>query len=459
MRKGGPKFENLLIISLAASALGGTSFSGADLTEASFASASLKSTNFANSRKCTTTLARVCWKDVKKLNRARLGTSNLQDPRVRFLLTTLDGKDLDFSHANLQDAHLAEVQLQRAILKGTNFNRATLRAAQLNDAILSEAQCIGTNFTAAHLSGACLEAWNIDETTTLTDVDCDFVFLKERQDRFGNRERLPHNPDKLFQPGDFEKYFREVMDEVKLLIRGGVDPQAFKSAFQALMQTHDIKPTDVRGIERKDTDVLIRIAVPSTQPKAEVARTFETTYDRALPESTAQALLEAERQNKQEIIQLANKSIDSISSVLSNFTITNMNNPINTGDGSVYAGRDANLTGNTFNLGEISGQVTNQIGQLPDTEPTEDKPNLKDLLSQLKAAILDDSELGDDEKAEALGEITKLVKAGSNPKEGAMQRMAKRATDTLKAIAEPLSSASKLATACKTVLPMLISLF
>lgn len=158
---------------------------------------------------------------------------------------------------------------------------------------------------------------------------------------------------------------------------------------------------------------------------------------------------------------MANKSIDSISTVLSNLTInttamTNSNNP-NVSDGSFYAGGDVNLTGSTLNLGEISGQVTNQINQLP--EATSDQPSLKDLLTQLQTAIDQDTELGDDEKAEALGEVAKLAKAGTAPKEGKMQNLAKRATTTLKAIAETLTDTSKLASACKTLLPMILTLF
>ena len=118
------------------------------------------------------------------------------------------------------------------------------------------------------------------------------------------------------------------MDEVKLLIRGGVDPQAFKTAFQALINNHDIDPTNVRGFERKGADMLIRVAVPADQPKAAIARTFDNAYEKALPESTTQALPTAERQNKQEFIDFANKSIDRISSVLSNLNITNMNNQL-----------------------------------------------------------------------------------------------------------------------------------
>ncbi|MEM6254206.1 MAG: pentapeptide repeat-containing protein [Cyanobacteria bacterium P01_D01_bin.156] len=456
-----PKFEHLRTINLVFSAIGGTGFNGADLTNAFFSNASLKSTIFTNSRRQETLLHHVRWYNATKLNRAYFGGSSLRDLQVCTLLTTLNGNNADLSHANLEGVNLAGAQLRNANLCGANLSRASLHSAQLHQANLTEAQCIGTNFTATQLTGATLEAWNIDDTTTFTNIDCDFVFLKEHADARGSRERLPHNADKIFAPGDFEKYFKEVMDEVKLLIRGGVDPQAFKTAFQALIRNHDIAPANVHSFEHKGSDVLIRVAVPVDQVKGDIARTFDTNYEKALLESTAQKLLEAEKRSKQEIIQLANKSIDSISTVLSNLTInttamTNSNNP-NVSDGSFYAGGDVNLTGSTLNLGEISGQVTNQINQLP--EPQSDQPSLKDLLTQLQTAIDQDTELNDDEKAEALAEVAKLAKAGAAPKESKMQNLAKRATTTLKSLAETLTDTSKLATACKTLLPMILTLF
>lgn len=454
--KDDPKFRNLRVVGLAFATLRGTTFSGADLTDALFTQAYLKDTNFANSRKRPTVLDRVRWHYAQKLGYARLGTSILQDLRVRHLLITLSGIGQDFTKRDLSGANLVGAKLHRTIFREANLNGATLQMADLETANFTKATCVGTDFTETHLTGATIEAWNIDDTTILKDIDCQYVFLKESPNHLGVRERLPHNPDKCFEPGDFEKYFREVLDEVKLLIRGGVDPQAFKVAFQELMRKHQITPDDVRGIQRKGADVLMSVAVPSNQSKPDIARTFDTAYERALPESTAQALLEAERRSKQDIIQLANKSIDSISQVLSNLTINNMNNPINTGNSSfINAGT---MTGNVVNLGEISGHVSNQINQLPDTVNA-DQPSLKDLLTQLKQAIDQDTELSQDEKVEALGEVAKLAKAGSNSKEGKMRGLAKRATATLKSIAETLTDTSKLATACKTLLPMITALF
>lgn len=365
---------------------------------------------------------------------------------------------MDLSYLYLVKANLSHADLSETSLIGTNLSNANLFRANL-----VRSQVIEANMSGVSLTGACLEAWNIDETTILEDIDCQYVFLKESVNYFGVRERLPHNPDKCFEPGDFEKYLCEVLDEVKLLIRSGVDPQAFKVAFQALMQNHQITPEAVRGIQRKDADVLISIAAPADQPKPDIARTFDNAYEKALPAATAQALLESERRSKAELIQLANKSIDSISSVLSNLTIQNTamnqsNNPnVTTGDGSVYAGGDLNLSGSTLNLGEISGQVSNQINQIPDAPS--DQPSLRDLLAQLKTAIDTDAELDDDEKAEALQAVSRLATVGAEPDASEKNLgIAKRATNALKGIAETLTNTSKLATACETLLPTIMGL-
>ena len=103
--------------------------------------------------------------------------------------------------------------------------------------------------------------------------------------------------------------------------------------------------------------------------------------------------------------------------------------------------------------------MTVQINQLPDVANRPDQPSLKEMLTQLKEAVAADAELSDDEKAEALGEVAKLAKAGTKPQDNAMQRMAKRATAALKSITEPLSEASKLAEVCKNLLPLIVALF
>lgn len=456
--KDSHEFENLRILRLFFQTIGGTNFSGANLACISFSYACLGSTNFSDSRHNSTNLTNIRWHNAQGLDRARLGTSNLQNPRVRHLLVTLNGVNQDLTNADLRGANLAGANLHRIHLKGTNLNGATLADAELHGANLTEAQCIGTDFTGARLTGACLEAWNIDETTILKDIDCEYVFLKAEPDRYGNRERRPHNPNKIFQPGDFEKFFKEMLDTVQILIRNGVDPQAFQAAFDKVMaENPDITRESIQGIEKQGHDVLLTLQVPEGTDKAKVERTWDEGYQAGLKAGYTSGLLEGQTQRANDVREIALGFGQALSSMQISNQITNMNNPINAGDGGFI--NTGHMEGNVVNLGELSGQVTVQINQLPDAAPSADQPSLKDLLTQLQAAVEADTELSEVEKKEALGEVGKLAEAGTKSQENAMQRMAKRAAANLKSITEPLSEASKLATVCQSLLPMIMVLF
>lgn len=184
---------------------------------------------------------------------------------------------------------------------------------------------------------------------------------------------------------------------------------------------------------------------------------FDELHTLKLEMARIQGLLEGERKRADTLEAIVLKP-NAASTVNVNTTaINNSNNPnISTTDGSFINTGD--MTGNVVNLGELSGQVTVQINQLPDAASSADQRSLKDLLTELQAAIEAETELSDIEKKEALGELGKLAEAGTKPQDNAMQRMAKRAAANLKAIAEPLTEASKLAEVCKNLLPMIVAL-
>ncbi len=465
IRRGDPAFAPLAPIGPAFVALGGTSFRGADLTGAYFTQANLKSADFIDSRQRSTRVAQVRWHQAQAIDRARLGGTPLQDARLRLLLTSLDGADQDFTGADLRSSNLAGAKLHRARLTGAKLNGANLQLAELHSALLTEANCIGTDFTGAQFTGACLEAWNIDSTTLLKDIDCQYVFLREQPDERGDRERRPHDPNKDFQPGDFEKFFQEVLDEVRILIRNGVHSAAFSKAFQSIMAEYPaIDRESVRSIAKQGDDVLLTLQVPPGTDKASLERTWHETYQARLEAVRATALLETEKRRADDLKEVHLTTVSSIGSLLSNLTIqntamTHSNNPtVTTGDGSFYAGGEVSLSGSTLNLGQISGQVTNQINQLPEAAPG-DQPSLRAILTQLKTAIEADGELSTDEKAEALGAVSRLATAATATGPSARtQGMVKRATTTLTDLAATVTDASHLATACQRLLPRLATL-
>ncbi|NEQ86291.1 MAG: pentapeptide repeat-containing protein, partial [Moorea sp. SIO2I5] len=159
-------------ISIALVATRGTSFYNVDLTNADFTGAILKSTDLRE-----VTLTHTCWQNTIKLDQARPGKTILADTAVRELLVSGNGYNKSYSDCNLSGANLRGANLNYANLKQADLREATLEEANLEWANLTEANCVGTNFTHAYFTGACLEAWNIDSTTTLTNVDCRFVYL------------------------------------------------------------------------------------------------------------------------------------------------------------------------------------------------------------------------------------------------------------------------------------------
>jgi uncharacterized protein YjbI with pentapeptide repeats len=167
-----------------------------------------------------------------------------------------------------------------------------LHQANLESANLTETQALATDFTEARFTGACLEGWNIDANTKLDRVDCRFVYLLEYpQPGTGDRERRPHHISKCFEPGDFQKLYKKIMETVQIPIKDGLNPEAFTAAFHKLMREFpDITPESIQGVEKKENDVLLTIKVPERTDKAKVEQIWEEVY---------QARLEAQRQAEQ----------------------------------------------------------------------------------------------------------------------------------------------------------------
>ncbi|MEM6521986.1 MAG: hypothetical protein AAF722_21950, partial [Cyanobacteria bacterium P01_C01_bin.70] len=230
--------------------------------------------------------------------------------------------------------------------------------------------------------------------------------------------------------------------------------QAFQAAFEQVMAEHpDITRESIQAVEKQGKDVLLTLQVPEGTDKAQVERTWDEGYQLGLKAGYTKGLLHGQTQRADDVKEVAL----GFSKFLSSIQINNMNNPINSGDGGFI--NTGSMTGNVVNLGELSGQVSVQINQLPDVANRPDQPSLKDMLTQIQAAVEAESELSDIEKQEALGEVGKLAAAGTKPQDNAMQRIAKRATANLRAITEPLTEASNLVAVCKKLLPMILALF
>ena len=172
-------FQRIAITFITAAS--GTSFRAADLTDADFTSATLLG---ADLRKATITRTR--WFQTQKLAYSKLEGTILIQPEVQDLVVTGQGQREFFIRLNFQGANLVGADLTHANLTGSNLSEATLQGAYLEQANLTKIQAKGTDFSGARLTGACIESWDIDSTTRLDEVICDYIYLSSKQ-----RERRP----------------------------------------------------------------------------------------------------------------------------------------------------------------------------------------------------------------------------------------------------------------------------
>jgi uncharacterized protein YjbI with pentapeptide repeats len=429
---------------------------------------------------------------------AHLGDSILADPRTQKLLLNLTAPGADLRGMNLRGAYLLQSDLRGADLREATLSDALLEDAQLENANLKASQCLGTNFEGAHLTGATLEAWNIDHTTNLRDVDCSYVYLLEPLDAQGqrrddhHRERLPHDPDKTFGPGDFEAYFKQVIEEVKLLIKNGVDPKAFQAAFQEVMRLHpQITPESLTGIKRMGNDVLATLQVPAEVDKGEIERDFFAEYNaQRLENAELKGLLEGERRvndiQRSQNAQLAEIMgrlvpptqapmppppihVNPTINVSANQTIVTRTHPVNNttihaGDGNLINTGTFDTGGGMVNLGDLSDQARIAINALPDQRLAAEEPTLRELLQQLQASLDGDTEVAESTRADALTEIHTIATAAQDPQQNAS--LARRAMNTLKGISASVSEANKaleessqFVATVKKVLPFIAAFF
>jgi uncharacterized protein YjbI with pentapeptide repeats len=273
-------------------ALGGTIFSGANLSDVNFTDASLKGVRFKNDHPNleTTHYQRTRWYNARYLEYASIGEHPyLNIPKVQRLVIKQEARKLNhdtikFDGLDLEGINLEGATLSEASFVGTNLNKANLRDANLSHANLRNAKLDRTDLTGAILTGACIKDWTITANTRLDNIECEYIFLEEYPDpRTGIRSRLPHAPNKIFQPGEFERRFRQPTETLQLFIRDDDNREALAAAFLGLVENQAISADALRqGITTVENDVLVNIPVSQETDRATVEEQFDRTYQSQL---------------------------------------------------------------------------------------------------------------------------------------------------------------------------------
>ena len=343
---------------------------------------------------------------VEKQNIKKWNQWRQSNPEIVIDLSGADLYGADLSGANLSGANLSGADLSEASLSGANLSEADLsgahligafpigadlRKANLSGADLRKASVINclvlaTNFTLANLTGACIENWNTNSETVFENVICEYIYLK--RDRKGTYlERRPHDPNKIFNAGDFQRLIETVTKTVDLIFSDSIDWKAFLESFHGLQIESENGELSIAGIlKKRDGTFVIQIDTPRDTDKAELENRFYQVYEQklALIEQNYQAQLANKEQEitnrEREVLQLyREKSTDmtEIAKLLANRPMTIEAKAVSYGEI-----KQAGNFGVGVNQGEIKDNAK-VAGILNEAE----QQNLTEIITEVQAII------------------------------------------------------------------------
>ncbi|MBD1884721.1 pentapeptide repeat-containing protein [Microcoleus vaginatus] len=233
---GDSKYFFIRQLALIIASLGGTSFRGADLTDANFNQAILKNTDF---RKAT--LIRVYWFQARQLDQARVEGTYLEIPQVRALLVLNNGKDKSFDDLNLRSLNLRGAELANASFIGADLSETTLENANLSGAKLAQSRLYRTNLSGACLTGSVIQDWAISTDTKFDRVRCEFIYMRLPTEDDLDPWRKPDNREEVFKEGDFYDFITPIIKTLALYNQQNVDLRRMATTFKTLDLFHHEK--------------------------------------------------------------------------------------------------------------------------------------------------------------------------------------------------------------------------
>jgi uncharacterized protein YjbI with pentapeptide repeats len=487
---GNKKYTLIRTLAVGIVCQGGTKFYNADLTDANFTQATLKSVDFRNA-----ILTRTSWFEVQQLDQARIDSTYLKDARIRQLVTTKDGHDTNFDYLDLRGLNLENANLQNASFIGADLSLANLENANLSGAKLARSQLYQANLNYAYLTGAYIQNWGISTDTQLEAIQCEYIYMRLPTKDDPDPCRKPDNRNETFKEGDFADFIAPIIKTLDLYQTQNIDPRKVASKFKTLDLFHyeGIDPTaaaiaitqladnypeaalEVVSLEgRGHEKIRLQAVVAGGVNRSELYNEYFKTYSeiKSLPYNDLQALLIGIKEKDERIRSLENLLGNAIHQpkfyvetyqTQGDFNMSQQNKGnvrISGTQGNISgiaaAGENQTMTG--VAMGAISGNVTNTINQLPDSEESQE-PGIKELLKQLQTAIETDTNLSDEDKEEALKQLQTIAEAGQKPEDSGMQKLVKNSLKFLKGTIADLPSTVELVKTCGKLLPLVAQFF
>ncbi|NER27507.1 MAG: pentapeptide repeat-containing protein [Symploca sp. SIO1C4] len=296
-------------------------------------------------------------------------------------LSKADFRKAQLSEANLYQANLSESDFSKANLSQTNLSKANLCQANLCEAFLNGSklittQALNTNLEKTKLTGACIEAWEINEQTNLKNSVCDYIYLKYDLEKETKQERLPKTGK--FAPGEFSKlfekplheveesshdleannpqsfevelipdgeYFIDALETIDLIFSQELDWHAIAYSFAKIQAKNQANPLIIQSIKNKgDGVVVIRASLHPTLNKTKIQNSFMQDYELAYKVLNQQAEEQSVDKDKHinQLLELINKSQDNLAEIQN---LTAETSPINTtvNDTAAIAGEEQEL--------------------------------------------------------------------------------------------------------------------
>jgi uncharacterized protein YjbI with pentapeptide repeats len=446
--KDNEKFALAWKIGVSLGAIGGTSFRGADLTDANFENAILENTNFNQ-----TVLKRAFWKNAKSLDRARVGDNYLQNQQICKLVTTLQGQEKNFDRLNLSGINLKGSNLQGASFISADLNSATLQNANLSRAKLKQTQLNGTDLTGAVLTGAYIEDWGITVMTKLEDVKCQHIYMHVPTIEDPDPMRKPDNKKEMFEDGDFADFIKPIVDTLDLYHNEGIDPRAIAIALKSVAEKNPDAELEWIAMEKRGpNNLLLRFRTSKFSDKSKLSSEYFDEYNqlKALP-SNELALLAASQGNYiRRLTSMIETSLHQPKLTIGNLQVGRMfdyskNNSV--GD---------NATGVNMIDGN-NNTLSNVINQLPSSSDP-NQPGIKECLTELERAIKEESQLTPEDMEDLLEQVKALAEAKQTFEPDKKGKLVRKAEKIFKATLIGLPATATLVEACSKLLPIITKL-